>query len=29
MVNKTSNLKFFEINTLIFNILNREEKKIF
>jgi ABC-type multidrug transport system fused ATPase/permease subunit len=29
MVNKTSNLKFFEINSLIFNILNREEKKNF
>ena len=29
MVNKTSNLKFFEINTLIFNILNKEEKKNF
>ena len=29
MVNKKSNLKFFEINNLIFNILNKEEKKKF
>ena len=29
MANNTSNLKFFEINSLIFNILNKEEKKNF
>ena len=29
MANNKSNLKFFEINSLIFNILNKEEKKIF